>query len=412
MKRCSSFFLLMLLASAGLAVTPGKELFLPSVSHAQGSCPGGICSQWRSDVWIFNPDQAKAANVTIYLLERAETNPAPAQAGPFTIAPGQTKELLDVVLGTFGKEVNGALRVVSDIPVLVTGRVFDDNVVTNKGTGTAGQFFAGIPAELAIGNGGVTDIIGLAQDTDSRWRSNFGFVETTGKAVTLTLDLMDAGGATLKTWTPAGADAIGALGVRQFNLSKLLTPPPGLNLRLRVRVTGGNGKVLAFGSRLDNRTGDPSTVEMSMTPPATECPGVPTAGPFEGVVLKADGTSLNGSVHLTVGSTAITSLAVLSGVPCPADETGVLVDVSGADIALDATGHFSVTLPAQAYAAADGTTAFSTVWTVAGGRNADGSLSGTLQSVTSGGTNKTDFNYAQCNGTVSGRAWRVRYAGP
>ena len=411
MKRRVLATVLLTSATATMAVTPGTELYLPSVGHAQGSCPGGVCSQWRSDVWVFNPHAADPATLTIHFLQRGASNPMPAAAGPFTIAAGETLELVDIVLRTFGKSGYGALRIVSDIPVVVTGRTYDENVVTNKGTGTAGQFFAGLRAEQAIGNGESTDLIGLAQDAAGFWRSNFGFVETTGGAATVVVELIDGKGAPLATWTPSGTDVAGGYAAQQFSVVKIPGAPQGFNQRLRVRVTNGSGKVLAFASRVDNRTGDPSTVEMLTEPASGGGTGVPTTGLFEGVVLKQDGAAPNGGVRLVVGESAITSLAVLSGVPCPSDDVGVLVDFSGSGLGLDAAGHFATTLTAVAYAAGNGSAAFSTVWTITGGRNLDGSFSGTLTSVTSGGTNRPEFNYAQCNGTVVDRAWRASFTG-
>ena len=79
MKR--SFLVLsvafLMATNVALAGTPGTDLFLPSVGHGQGSCPGGICAQWRTDAWVFNPDTAKPAAVTIYFLQRGATQPDP-----------------------------------------------------------------------------------------------------------------------------------------------------------------------------------------------------------------------------------------------------------------------------------------------------------------------------------------------
>lgn len=408
MKKSSLVAVLLTTATVALAGTPGTDLFLPSVGHGQGSCPGGICAQWRADAWVFNPDTVKPASVTIHFLQRGASNPTPAPVGPLTIAPGETRELVDIVLASFGKEGYGALRFVSDNPVLVTGRIYDENVVTSKGTGTAGQFFAGLPAAQAIGNGQSTEIIGLAQDAAGLWRSNFGLVETTGHAATVVVELVDRLGAVLATWTPAAGEGVGGFAAQQYAITRLPSAPQGVNQRLRIRVTGGSGKVLAYASRIDNRTGDPSTVEMLLTPVTI---GLPKIGLFDGVVLKQDGVAANGAVRLVVGESAITSLAVLSGIPCPTDDSGVLVDFSGTNVALDAAGQFTATLPAQPYAALDGSTAFSTVWTISGARNTDGGFAGTITSVMSGGTNKPDFNYAQCNGTVSGRLWHASYSG-
>ena len=50
-----------LAAPASFAVAPATDLYLPSVGHAQGACPGGVCSQWRTDVgWPYRVMQFRA----------------------------------------------------------------------------------------------------------------------------------------------------------------------------------------------------------------------------------------------------------------------------------------------------------------------------------------------------------------
>ena len=134
--------------------------------------------------------------------------------------------------------------------------------VTGKGQGTAGQFFSGVPADLAIGLGDATDVIGLDQDgfqTSGNWRSNLAFVETTGNPVDLTISRIDSNGTVL------GSISQHLDGREVYQINYALTAivnTTGTNQRIRVAVTGGSGRVITNASRVDNLTGDPATIEM------------------------------------------------------------------------------------------------------------------------------------------------------
>jgi len=261
--------LCVLMAGTALAVMPGTDLFVPAVAHAQGF--GGV--QWRADLWILNPSTSQSAVVTVYLLLR-QPNPSPASQS-VTVGPGETAYFNDVVgAGLFGQsDASGGLRVTSNVPVVVTAESYNANVTTTKGTGTSGQFFGGVPAALAVGAGDATDVIGLDQDAASdtgKFRSNLALVETTGGASTVdfVLDRFDSDGALVGSWACDGTNPacapLGPWEVRQLNLVlSTFAPPLGTNQRVKVRVTGGSGRLIAAGSRIDNVTGDPSTVEMS-----------------------------------------------------------------------------------------------------------------------------------------------------
>jgi hypothetical protein len=392
MKRLLLALVIMIaVASGARALVVGTDLYLPSVAHGQGQCPGGICSQWRSDVWIYNPSTTAVATVQMYFLYRDQENLSPPSQ-TLTVAPGETRELLDVVLTVFGLDgPNGALRVVSDIDVVVTGRIYDENVQTNKGAGTAGMFLAGLPAGMAIGSGEATDLIGLAQDAAEISRTNFGFLETSGAPVSVEVTKRDAAGATLAS----RSYQLGAREVIQRSIAEV-GGPLGTNQRLAVRVTGGSGQVLAFASRMDNRTGDPSSVEMWM---AAAGPAH-TTGMFHGTVWDSTGTLLDGTLELSVSEVGIVAYEGLAGIPCGVSDSYVLdfsdlpatpVEIVGGDFTA------TVTIPYS-----DGSsTVFTTVWTLEGTIGSDGVITGTLRSDTSGGTG----SWAACNATNVSRAW-------
>src|SRR3989304_3758364 len=187
-----------MVAGNALATVPGMDLYVPAVGHGLGAVSNGVQAWWRGDVWVFNPSATQSATVDIFLLLRNQANPNPA-VRRITVNAGETRYLPDIVFNNFGLDnTYGGLRIVSNIPVVVSGRSYDANVtVVGKSQGSAGQFFSGVPASLAIGLGESTDIVGLDQDnfqTTGLWRSNLAFVETTGNPVDLTVSRIDSNG--------------------------------------------------------------------------------------------------------------------------------------------------------------------------------------------------------------------------
>ncbi|MGV8041635.1 MAG: hypothetical protein AB2L07_16745 [Thermoanaerobaculaceae bacterium] len=148
----------------------------------------------------------------------------------------------------------------------MTGSSYDANVTVEakqRGAGTAGQFFSGIPAAQAVGVGETVNVIGLDQDgqgTDGVWRSNLAFVETAGQSASLNVERLDSAGQSLGM-VPVSLRPREA---KQLDLALLaINATPGSNQRIRVKVIAGPGRVIAAASHIDNRTGDPSTVEMA-----------------------------------------------------------------------------------------------------------------------------------------------------
>ena len=399
MKKALLFLAVMTLAGAALALPPSTDQYLVSIGRLQGSCPGGICSQFRTDVWILNPS-TQSANVTITFYYRPELGQPPVSA-TVTVAAGQTRELADIFQNpaVFNLDgVAGALRFESTVPVLVTGRLYDVNVVTNKGTGTAGAFYPGLSGQLAIGVGQTSDLIGLAEEPNV-WRCNLALMETSGNAVTLTVERIDPNGnvAATKSYQLSARTPI--------QVNSVLTElgvTTASNQRLRIRPTAGSGRVLAGVYRIDSRTGDPFNIEFS----TTAATAARTTGRFEGVVRTADGLSVDGGVQVDIATAGLSSFSGVAGLTCGADF--FTVDFAATvtpPLALGGDGSFAVTAAPINYT--DGTsTLFSINWTLTGVLDTQGVLSGTLRSVTSGGAG----SWASCNGTID-RTWRAGWTG-
>ena len=123
-----------------------------------------------------------------------------------------------------------------------------------------GQYFAAVPAGLAIGVGQSTDLLGLTKLDGGAFRYNVGFVETTGNQVTLRLEV----------WTDTGSQwltsAVTLLPYEQKQLAigDLFTSiGDAPNFRLRATGALGSGRAIVFGSRIANGSQDPMTFEMT-----------------------------------------------------------------------------------------------------------------------------------------------------
>jgi hypothetical protein len=298
MKRLSVLAVLALALSGLLgpcwAGFAGTDIYLPSVGSAVGVAP------WYTTVWVYNPN-ASPAVVTFYLLKR-QPNPSPSSFTD-TIPPGDVKRYDDAVQLMFHEATFGALRVVADQKVLVSSRIYSQRPGEAL-RDSKGQYFGGIPASFALGPGEKTRIVGVRQTSGDKnlsdFRFNLGVVETTGSSCTVTLRLLDETGAQVgspKTWS------LGPREAKQDSVWNLFAVPME-NHQVEVEVTGGSGKVIAFGSSVANGSDDPSTVEMHFADALLAENASGGSGTITGVTAGAGltGGGSSGTVTLNVGA--------------------------------------------------------------------------------------------------------------
>ena len=393
---------LALTAGSASAVTPGKDLFIPSVGRLKGACTKGVCAQFRTDVWVHNTS-GYGTDVTVAFLKRDTANNPPAASHTFRFNLGETVELTDIFDTVFHLDgVAGALHVTATTEVAVTARVYDVNVQTNIGTGTAGQFYEGVPAEVAIGAGGTTTVVGLAEQAGT-WRSNLSLVETTGHGVVVNLERLDAAGQILAThnnFTLAPHEA------KQINRVLQFLGGSGSMANQRVRVTvpvGEAGRVLVAGSRIDSRTGDPFTIAMTGDPIA---PAVDRrVGRFAGYALSPEGT-VEGAVSFEVTSEGITGYKGMAAVPCGGETYVLDFDIAYPQPLRLGEGYGFWAEGAMRYGDGQGGS-FTALWTLIAQVAPDGTMVGpTLRSDIAG----AGGDFAACNGVVD-RAWVGGWAG-
>jgi PKD repeat protein len=217
---------------------------------AAAKAAGAEGSFFVTDVDIQNRSSITATYRLLWL-PRGENNLDPVTSGIFTLAAGASvryKDVLGTVFG-FDDDAVGAMAVVSDsAELLLMSRTF------NQGdSGTFGQSIPGEAAADLIGTGDRRRLLYFTETVD--FRSNLGILNGTGAPITVRWE----------RFRPDGT----SLGVEQSVLA------PWSNTQIN-RVFGDiepvegayvdvwtetpDGFFSAYGSVLDNRTSDPTTV--------------------------------------------------------------------------------------------------------------------------------------------------------
>lgn len=235
------------ISSAALALSPGTQLFVPAAARGQGKGT----SVWVTDLYIFNPGTT-SVSVDLYYLPR-DTDNSLATPVSFTIQPGNTLVLPDVILNTFGLggSQGGAFR------IMATGQVLANCRIYNQATGgTFGQGLEGIPVGDSVTPGSPTDIVGLTNNGSlpGTFRTNIFATNTSSSQTSVTFTLVSTSGSQLATRTytldPYSAfyAPVGDLGAGSFD-----------NATLHVVVSSGSAVVVA--SKNDNTFSDGTTLE-------------------------------------------------------------------------------------------------------------------------------------------------------
>lgn len=234
---------LVIAASTVQAIAPSNDLLIAGAART---------NRWHSDLYINNAG-ATTVSVDVYWLERDQANPNPVSRS-YNIGPDDTLILEDVLRNDFGfNNAAGAFRITA------TGGEVTANLIVFTGFndpvgGTYGSGFEAIPASAATSAGETTTVMGLV--SNSSFYTNI-FALAGADGVTMDLDLLGPNGnvldtaqVTLEAYEPWLSFRTDLWSVGTYNDGTLLAT-----------VTAGSAAIL--GSKTDEASGDPTTLESS-----------------------------------------------------------------------------------------------------------------------------------------------------
>jgi hypothetical protein len=218
------------------------DQWVAAAAHVSGE----FGSEWRTDLGLLN---LSGGGVVVEIFLR--TDAGETVTDEVSLMDGEQRVLEDVA-GQLGVEGTGSIRVTSDGPILVTSRTHSIG-----GGGTYGQFLDGYRTLDTAGNG---DRVWLTQlQQNELFRSNIGVMNTGPEEARVLITMFDHDGTELTSRRRTIAQG-----------GRLQLQEPLLQLAGRDDLTAAYASIeveqgddiIAYGSVIDNRTNDPTTIPM------------------------------------------------------------------------------------------------------------------------------------------------------
>lgn len=220
-----------------------RSYLAAGMSHVSGANE----TQWRSKLSVLNTGD-RVVEATASFISGGETTTA---SGP--VGPGQLVVWEDVVPDLFGIEgqASGSVLMEADGPLVVTARTYNVGA-----TGTVGQFLPGLPAGTGLTRGDDGIISQLSHN--DQFRTNIGYINVGVGLCSVDTTLYDTSG-----------NPVGDTRTRQFepgewrqvnNVFDQQGAGTQDNAYAVIRVNNGGCTLWAYGSVIDNGTGDPTTI--------------------------------------------------------------------------------------------------------------------------------------------------------
>ncbi len=215
-------------------------------SHADGL----NMSRWRTDLGLLN-----GAGGTAQVTVRVHA-PDGLLSTTLSVGPGDQAIIEDVV-GLVSFDGSAAIEVVSDRPVVVTSRTYNQVAAGQPcyADGTLGQELIGYAAGSGLSAGQSAWLPQLTEN--AAYRSNIALTNTGDTVATVTVRLYDADGAQVASYQVTLEPGEWRQDSRPFNTRAGFTDLAAGSARVTVESGGG---VLAIASVVDNITNDPTTV--------------------------------------------------------------------------------------------------------------------------------------------------------
>ncbi|HEX8172953.1 MAG TPA: hypothetical protein VF824_20630 [Thermoanaerobaculia bacterium] len=259
-------------------------VYLPAVARL----PGANGAFFKTDVTITNTSNARVVVRVAYVEGSGDNSTALNTLITLpTFAPGERRQMIDVAQSALGREAaNGYLIFFSCreggdcttcdtsggdcLNITVQGRIYNDTA-----GGTFGQSFPGIPwysaAALTSTTQGMDRLSINGVRNNANYRTNIGLVNASQfSATVLRLRLFNSAGAQVGEMD----QTLGPLGRTQFPVTEIASGFTGDGYvtveQVSATPTGQEDATpgfFAYGSLLDNRTNDPTTLEAEFNVP-------------------------------------------------------------------------------------------------------------------------------------------------
>jgi uncharacterized repeat protein (TIGR01451 family) len=233
----------LLVSGVKLGAASANRYVVPGVADLNSGA-----ATWKTDLRIFNGGTAPQNTTVTFFRDGASP-----LSKSVLVNPGEIRALDGIVQSLFGVTgAGGAVHVstASNSNLVVSGRTYN----ATSG-GTFGQFIPAVTEAEAAANGGRA--LQILQVEDSvRYRTNIGVAEVSGKPVSVDVSITIPD----SKITPIVHFDLGANEFKQFNPFRALNLENVYNARVSVKVTGGEGRLAAYGSVVDMQTNDPTYV--------------------------------------------------------------------------------------------------------------------------------------------------------
>lgn len=251
----------------------GSSFFIPVAVHAGGA--NGTF--WVTDIRVLNPSFSDTSSARVYLIPADSDGTTNFQQTNLSLAPKSITSLPDVLANRFGEDnLQGNIIFQTDDPdLLATSRTYN----TGGSAGTFGQYIDMVRSDAGVA-AGETPVYLIQLANNGAFRTNVGFSELTGSAATVHVQLFD--GDTGTALAPAGTYEVPPFSNVQVNqVFGDLSAGNSNNAYARVTVSG-SGRVIAYGSVVDNLTGD--AIYIPAIRPATGPEMIPISAKKSGAV--------------------------------------------------------------------------------------------------------------------------------
>ena len=212
---------------------------------------GAAQTRWKSDLAILNQGTTIAHVDLEYRWGQGSSDAS------LSVGSGEIVELVNVAAQTFGApDTAGAVEVVSDAPLVITARTYNEDP-----DGTFGQSIPGVNRDDGLVAGELAVLSQLGSNDDVR--TNIGFVDLSGNGAQARIRLFDESGSAVGS--PL-SEIVPVRGWTQVNrVFRAADAGDCSGCYALIDVVGEDGPIWAYASVVDNLSGDPTTIPMVRT---------------------------------------------------------------------------------------------------------------------------------------------------